>query len=56
MNPGDIFAKTKLKERSIIRLARLVAVEPSVIEARLGTISEGRLRRVRQRLIDWLSR
>ncbi|MFQ5410421.1 MAG: type II toxin-antitoxin system PemK/MazF family toxin, partial [Anaerolineales bacterium] len=39
------YAATGLKVRSVIRLARLVTVDPAAIEARLGTISPGRLDR-----------
>jgi mRNA interferase MazF len=48
------FAVTRLKSTSVIRLARLVTVEAEIIEGRLGTISPARLRRVRQRLVEWL--
>lgn len=48
------FALTRLKSRSIIRLARLATVEPAVIAARLGSISPDRLTRIRNRLVSWL--
>lgn len=48
------FPRSRLKTRSVIRLARLATVDPSVIEARLGSISTERLARVRNRLILWL--
>jgi hypothetical protein len=35
-------------------LARLVSVEETVVNARLGEISSQRLRRVKKRLADWL--
>lgn len=49
------FAGTQLKASSVVRLARLITVEPAVIYARLGVISPDRLQRLRQRLINWLS-
>lgn len=49
------FSLTRLKTRSVIRLARLATVEPSVIAARLGSISLDRLGRVRGRLVAWLT-
>lgn len=48
------FALTRLKSRSVIRLARLATVEPAVIAARLGAISPDRLTRIRNRLVSWL--
>jgi mRNA interferase MazF len=48
------FAATGLKVRSVVRLARLASVEPSVINARLGKISSNRLQQIRNRLIEWL--
>jgi mRNA interferase MazF len=56
IRPTDAdFAATRLKTRSVIRLARLVTVEAGVIEGRLGAISTARLIRIRQRLVEWLS-
>ena len=49
------FAATRLKTRSVVRLARLVSVDVGVIEGRLGAISPSRLTRIRERLIAWLS-
>lgn len=48
------FALTRLKSRSVVRLARLATVEPAVIAARLGSISPDRLTRIRSRLVSWL--
>lgn len=48
------YVATGLKARSVVRLARLVSVEPSVINARLGNIAPGRLLSIRNHLIDWL--
>jgi mRNA interferase MazF len=48
------FALTRLKSRSVIRLARLATVEPAVIAARLGSISPDRLTRICNRLVSWL--
>jgi mRNA interferase MazF len=48
------FATTRLKARSVIRLARLASVSPRVIEGRLGVISPTRLANIRRRLVEWL--
>lgn len=48
------YATTGLKAPSVVRLARLVSVEPSTINARLGHISPKRLRQIRDRLMMWL--
>ena len=50
----DDFEMTGLKTRSVIRLARLTSVEPSIISARLGRISPERLKIIKSRLIEWL--
>jgi mRNA interferase MazF len=50
---GD-FEISGLKARSVVRLARLVTVEPAVINARLGGINSERLDKVRARLVTWL--
>ena len=53
--PADAdFASSGLKARSVVRLARLVSVDETIINARLGEISPERLRRVKKRLTDWL--
>jgi mRNA interferase MazF len=55
INPSDSdYAATGLKVRSVVRLARLASVEPSVITARLGQVSPKRLQQIRKRLTDWL--
>ncbi len=55
LNPLDAdFASSGLKARSVVRLARLVSVEESVINARLGNVSAERLRLIKKRLADWL--
>jgi mRNA-degrading endonuclease toxin of MazEF toxin-antitoxin module len=55
IQPSDPdFSVSRLKTRSVIRLARLATVEPSVIEAKLGSISPDRLTRIRTRMADWL--
>ncbi|MBK6431691.1 MAG: type II toxin-antitoxin system PemK/MazF family toxin [Anaerolineae bacterium] len=48
------FPLSRLKIRSVIRLARLATVDPAIIEARLGSISPDRLARIRNRLTSWL--
>ncbi len=57
IEPSDSDYKTTgLKVRSVVRLARLATVEPSVINARLGNISSKRLREIKKRLSDWLQK
>ena len=57
IDPSDSdYAATGLKTRSVIRLARLVTVEPAIINARLGTISGKRLQDVKAHLVNWLSK
>ncbi len=48
------YEATGLKVRSVVRLARLTTVEPSTINARLGNISDGRLKQIKARLVNWL--
>ena len=48
------FVTSGLKTSSVIRLARLICVETTVINANLGEISAERLRTVKKRIIDWL--
>lgn len=48
------FTSSGLKARSVIRLARLVSVEETAINARLGDISPERLSRIKKRLMDWV--
>ena len=50
----DDFEMSGLKTRSVIRLARLTSIEPSIISARLGRISPERLQVIKSRLIKWL--
>lgn len=55
IDPADAdYQSSGLKVRSVVRLARLVSVETSVINARLGNISTERLRYLRNRLANWL--
>jgi mRNA interferase MazF len=57
VDPSDSdYASTGLKVRSVVRLARLASVEASVINARLGNISQQRLRQIRKHLADWLQK
>lgn len=48
------FPESGLKVASAVRLARLVTIETSLINARLGRISAERLRKLRSRLAAWL--
>jgi mRNA interferase MazF len=48
------YRATGLKVPSVVRLSRLVTVEGTIIDARLGEISSDRLERIRQHIIAWL--
>ena len=50
------YPHTGLKARSIVRLSRPASVETSVINAKLGEISTGRLGEIKKRVIDWLQK
>jgi mRNA interferase MazF len=55
ISPSDVdYATTGLKVDSVVRLARIATVSPSIINARLGNISPKRLQEIRNRLSDWL--
>ena len=55
ISPSDVdYTTTGLKVDSVVRLARIATVTPSVINARLGNISPKRLQEIRNRLSDWL--
>jgi mRNA interferase MazF len=57
IDPTDSdYITTGLKVRSAVRLTRLVTVESSAINARLGNISTKRLQQVRKSLADWLQK
>ncbi|MEW5985526.1 MAG: type II toxin-antitoxin system PemK/MazF family toxin [Chloroflexota bacterium] len=57
IDPSDSdYAATGLKVRSIIRLGRLTSVDPSTINARLGSISVNRLLEIKKRLVSWLQK
>jgi len=45
---------TGLKVASVVRISRLVTVESTIIDARLGEISSDRLKRIKQHISDWL--
>ena len=48
------YIATGLKVASIVRLGRLASVESSVVNGRLGSISNERLIKIKKTLIDWL--
>jgi len=48
------YIATGLKVASIVRLGRLASVESSVVNGRLGSISNERLIRIKNRLSEWL--
>ncbi|MBW6465720.1 MAG: type II toxin-antitoxin system PemK/MazF family toxin [Brevefilum sp.] len=55
INPNDPdYRASGLKVPSVVRLSRLVTVEGTIIDARLGEISSDRLEQIKQHIIDWL--
>lgn len=48
------FEDSGLKTTSTVRLACLVSVAPTAINARLGNIAPERLQRIQDRLVEWL--
>ena len=55
--PSDSdYATTGLKVRSVVRLARIGSIDPSVVNARLGNVSAKRSRQIKNRLAGWLQK
>lgn len=56
--PADVLAEVADFTASVIRLARLTAVDPAVdptvIQAKLGEIGPDRLKSIQRRLVTWL--
>ena len=48
------FAASGLKSASVIRIGRLAVVDGAVLVGSIGTISQDRLKRIKQRLAEWL--
>ena len=48
------YKNSGLQVPSVVRLARLVSVEKSVINERLGSVSSKRLKQIRKRLAGWV--
>ncbi len=56
ISPSDAdYKMSGLKVRSVVRLGRIAAVSPNVVNARLGKISSQRLQIIRERLSNWLA-
>jgi mRNA interferase MazF len=53
---SDDFAASGLKAASVIRIGRLAVVERKVMKGATGEISQERMRRIRSRLAEWLTR
>ncbi|MBI4755349.1 MAG: type II toxin-antitoxin system PemK/MazF family toxin [Betaproteobacteria bacterium] len=54
--PGDSdFPLSGLKVPSVLRLSRLAVLDGAVLAGSIGTISDDRLGRVRQRLARWIA-
>ena len=43
-----------LKSASVIRIGRLAVVDGAVLVGSIGAISQDRLKRIKQRLAEWL--
>jgi mRNA interferase MazF len=55
INKSDTdYGATGLKVASVVRLSRLVTVADTIIDARLGSISDERLGRIKQHIAAWL--
>lgn len=56
LSPSDAdFAATGLKVPSVLRLSRLAVLESSLLVGSLGSISDDRLQRIRQKLAVWIT-
>ena len=49
------FSATGLKVPSVLRLSRLAVLDGELLVGSIGTISDERLMRIRQRLAKWIS-
>jgi mRNA interferase MazF len=48
------FSQSGLKLESVIRVGRVAVVEGELLLGEVGTISSGRLQRIKQHLADWI--
>jgi mRNA interferase MazF len=56
LSPSEAdFAATGLKVPSVLRLSRLAVLESSLLVGSLGSISDERLQRIRQKLAVWIA-
>lgn len=56
LNQSDTdFASSGLKVPSVLRLSRLAVLDGALLLGSIGTISDERLRNVRQRLAKWVA-
>ncbi len=55
IQPQDAdFAASGLKSASVIRIGRFAVVDGAVLVGSIGAISQDRLKRIKQRLAEWL--
>ncbi|NBS18090.1 MAG: type II toxin-antitoxin system PemK/MazF family toxin [Gammaproteobacteria bacterium] len=55
VNASDAdFKSSGLKAPSVLRLSRLAVVDGALLVGSIGSISDGRLTRVRERLASWI--
>ncbi len=50
------FVSSGLKKTSLIRLGRLAVVDRDILVGSIGTISNKRLKRLKNRLINWIEK
>ena len=48
------FSDSGLKRESVVRTSRLAVVEKNMLEGAIGRISSSRLRRIREKIADWI--
>jgi mRNA interferase MazF len=51
----DDFGQSGLKLASVVRATRLAVVAADMLQGRIGTLSGGRVSRIRRRIADWVS-
>lgn len=50
------FAKSGLKDSSLVRVSRLAVVSANLLRGTIGNLSIDRLNRIRSRLAEWIER
>lgn len=56
ITPSDAdFSTSGLKASSVLRLSRLAVLDGALLLGNIGAIDDARLKRIRQRLADWIA-